>query len=870
MALAVIIAVAASLAIRGSQHKISESRAKEANIEAKLVLDSAASRLLSHLDRIFEIKGAYSGGELQQWISSQQAIISEPYKVDFSITNEVLPEAKTIFAREMARSSATKNPVDPLYPDFEMNRTNLFVDITARSFRPGYPDFKARYTFQIRAIPVTEWTVFNPGQHRENVILTKDASDSEHAAAYAYAGTILSGGFTASGTPAQSIEASATDPNHRLWRSTGVAKYQNAASLGVLSFHGDYPASEPDWGSYETWGEMHSSTDGAVNDAILTTYSTILNGITTAKPIGTTPNYSVTQISVNNPLFEPNGQDKVAMLNLADYLAESTSINGNYVIPPPDTSGLPIHTIVVTNASALGTPSDTINLTFPPSVRVFFADDVNTNRARLKVEGNIGFIPTGVNVIQITNYTGNQRMAAPVVYSTNEFRLVTREDVTLDTTNESFVAHQRYMQMHQQLYRWATNIQARLLSDPASPLFVANADQENFFLDFLSISNLNSTVKPLISQISDVSTNQTRNIYTNVLNRYNYAGFYFGGQVCGLTQERMVALDTSLTDSHMANVTGIPGSFLLNSLEIKTNSTVINQPFADSTIQMLNAKLPALTRNYTIEATLTGWNPTNLAVLFPVVAPGNIDSLPYAKAYITIHTNYAEKYREEISVLQPTGDLESLGTNGPIISRVDPAEVHPFGGTWRNYLWNSWSSGITRAPYLGMLIRSGQDANSERYDVNGVWNTNNFGAWKVATTDVLEDYYAQTAADGRSDADIAAADPSYYNNTFATRFVRFNYQTSGWTKTNLVEIPGPAPAFYGRLVVEDGIKRLSGYPPENLTIHGQVSYTHRIKALPETDLRVTQYSVNHNRNTIPRGPDRVFDIRIAHIDLNRL
>ena len=72
MALAVIIAVAASLAIRGSQHKISESRAKEANIEAKLALDSAASRLLSHLDRIFEIKGAYSGGELQPIPPSRQ------------------------------------------------------------------------------------------------------------------------------------------------------------------------------------------------------------------------------------------------------------------------------------------------------------------------------------------------------------------------------------------------------------------------------------------------------------------------------------------------------------------------------------------------------------------------------------------------------------------------------------------------------------------------------------------------------------------------------------------------------------------------------------------------------------------------------
>jgi hypothetical protein len=332
----------------------------------------------------------------------------------------------------------------------------------------------------------------------------------------------------------------------------------------------------------------------------------------------------------------------------------------------------------------------------------------------------------------------------------------------------------------------------------------------------------------------------------------------------------MVALDTTLTDSHMANVTGIPGSFLLNSLETKTNSTVINQPFTDSAIQMLDAKLPALTGNYAIQATLVDWQPTNLAVLFPAITPGNIATLPYAKAYISIHTNYLERYREEISLLQPTGDSQSIGVTGPTLSSVDSMEMHPLGGTWRDYLWNSWSSGITRAPYLGMQIKGGQNVDSERYDASGAWNTNNFGAWKLATTDVLQDQYAQTVIDGRSDADIAAADPSYYNNVFATRTVRFNYQTSGWTKTNLVEIPGPAPAFYGRLVVEDGIKRLSGYPPDNLTIHGQVSYTHRVKARPETDLRVAQYVVVHNKNTIPRSPDRVFDIRIAHIDVNRL
>jgi hypothetical protein len=144
--------------------------------------------------------------------------------------------------------------------------------------------------------------------------------------------------------------------------------------------------------------------------------------------------------------------------------------------------------------------------------------------------------------------------------------------------------------------------------------------------------------------------------------------------------------------------------------------------------------------------------------------------------------------------------------------------LHPLGGTWRDYLWNSWSSGITRAPYLGMLIKGGQNADSERYDVNGVWNTNNVGAWQVSTTDVLEDQYVQTPVDGRSDADIATTDPGYYNNTFPAGLSL--QLPDRLVKTNLVEILGLAlPS--GRLV-EDGIKQLSGYPP-TLTINGQVS-----------------------------------------------
>ena len=56
LALAVIVAVAASMAILSSQQKVDEERNKEANINARLAMDSQASRILTLIDRGMEIK----------------------------------------------------------------------------------------------------------------------------------------------------------------------------------------------------------------------------------------------------------------------------------------------------------------------------------------------------------------------------------------------------------------------------------------------------------------------------------------------------------------------------------------------------------------------------------------------------------------------------------------------------------------------------------------------------------------------------------------------------------------------------------------------------------------------------------------------
>lgn len=182
----------------------------------------------------------------------------------------------------------------------------------------------------------------------------------------------------------------------------------------------------------------------------------------------------------------------------------------------------------------------------------------------------------------------------------------------------------------------------------------------------------------------------------------------------------------------------------------------------------------------------------------------------------------------------------------------------------------NWSNGISAAPYLGMQIRSRQSEDSGRYDAAGNWNPENVGGWKSTTYCLLREQDEITPADNRSDTDIQLVDPVLYNATFVQRTIQFNYQTLGWTKTNAPALPGPAPVFNGRLVVEDGIKRPAGLAPAGLVINGQLTYSHRIKWLTATDPLITQFSVNRNPATMPQGPDRVYDIRISHVELNRL
>ena len=109
---------------------------------------------------------------------------------------------------------------------------------------------------------------------------------------------------------------------------------------------------------------------------------------------------------------------------------------------------------------------------------------------------------------------------------------------------------------------------------------------------------------------------------------------------------------------------------------------------------------------------------------------------------------------------------------------------------------------------------------------------------------------------------------------FYQRQIVFHYQTMGWTITNLTVINGQAPAFYGRLVVEDGINRLLTLNPTNLIVHGQVTYNHRMKSatepVPANVLSIGAYTVDHTQTTYQtNSAERIYDARILRVDTHR-
>lgn len=875
LALVTIVAVAAALAIRSAQIKIRETRDKEANVQARLALDSAASRILTFLDRALEKNEKIGAAQLAAWCLAQAPISCGPFRVAFTPDTDIIPENKTITLAGMVSTTPAINPHDPLFPDLAMNRDSLRISIMARALQPGYPSFRADYTFRVRTVPVSEWAYFNPGEHRGIVTVDKDPTDSEHQYAHAYVGTCATnlGQLNSPGGVGHIIEARTTTSNDRLWRTVwngaaGTAKFQNAASAGFTAFHGNPPAgalTDQAWADLKAWGASRTEARDDFDMGLLDQYQAQVHQV--APPaFGSTPAYQMATVSPQNPLRETN----VAVLDLAGYLSVHPNNNGNCLIPLPGVPGNCLQTIVVTNAEVLGNPGEPINITFPPTLKTYFAGAVNTNQARLKVEGNIGLISPAIDVLSITNFSGGQRLVH-TPYATNELRLTTREAVTLDSVSKtSFVTHREYHELYQELAAWAQGVQRDLLSNPSSPYYVPNIADYNYLLDYLSVYFLNESVAPIISELTDAATNQTELVYTNLTTIYNYAGIGGMGQgnACqpAALATNFYLIHDQLVDQYIPADADFknPPDFVGTSLEVITNQIAVNQPFARPEIIDLHDRLPSLSEEHTVEARLTAWSPTNLPVSFPLLTPDNLYVLPFAKAYITIHTNYLEDYREETKAWQSTGDQIVVSQLGPELRSVRADELQPLTGlTWRQYLWDTWSAGMTE-------ILEGLGPDTQRYDELGNWNPANVGAWKAMSITVKRDEYSPVELIPRGRPDLQQHDPGFYNDIFVNRNVRFNYQTLGWTMSPEI-YTNTAPAFSGRLIVEDGIKTPEGVALGHLLIQGQVTFSHRRKAHPVLgQANVTQFTVQRTPAVIPNNPDRVIDVRISSVVFSRL
>jgi hypothetical protein len=256
--------------------------------------------------------------------------------------------------------------------------------------------------------------------------------------------------------------------------------------------------------------------------------------------------------------------------------------------------------------------------------------------------------------------------------------------------------------------------------------------------------------------------------------------------------------------------------------------------------------------------------------------PGGIHgNPPFAYAFMTVSNAYSETFRENVSLVQAANppSLVTISTNTFAPTGVDPSEMHPDGGTWLAYLWDNWSFGVSS--FSGQIY-PGLSAATERYDSNGLLIPGDFynmGAWKEAVQVASQVGVTNVPmpAINRTESSFTNYNSALYTNTFVNRSVYFNYTTVGWTATNILEVVGPAPAFNGRLVVEDAIRQLPGLEATNLVINGQVTYTHRIKDFSLQEDMFHNYTVNHTRATMPVQPvERIYDIRISSVNVNPL
>lgn len=983
LALAVIIAVGVSMAIRGSQQKMAEARAKEANIQAKLVMDSSISRLITYLDRSLERDGEMSAAKVMDWISTAGFVTSgssssnTAYIVQFSAnpTTGITPvntSADLSLYSLCQNDLRPKNAADPLFPDFRMNKMDFQVQVVATSLNTNkYPSFTGTYTLQIRAIPETEWAYFDPGSLAgPSVTLSLDNTinrTTDQNQVHAYIGQIQDGTINAYGAPLAQIEAFNSPINSRFWRgyqpSTpnfsygGNSKWANSSSVGLSTFAGTAlydntanitpPSSDA---ALEVWGTSYviGQSNNVATEDTLDQYSGAINnsvGNYTANAIpalrGTTVGpivnqygqnyYNLITIPPGNPFYDlSGGSGQVAVMDLHAFLvAQKSQVGyipgGSIIVPTPNLAQA--QAIWVTNCSDVGAPNEEVNITFPPSIRVFFGDDVNTAHpgtpTRLKVEGNLGFTPafTNINILEITNYTGNPRIQSSVT-SVDTFETLQRSDLPIDFANDPNLATGvRYdpgltagdpasVALFQKLKAWANTQKATLLNQiPNSSgeiwdMYVfPQVEGLNQYYDTSALNpgqDMPGTVVPIPIVTTDVATNMPTGISTNLITQFNYIGVADKVVNCSNAVAGWYGLSQDFQDQYTdPKVQNWKAQDFVTSVT-NYDTSITSSGFTVDLIKEYDALLPSTVgtiASYLKVAAVVAWNPewpnnqdhstypfdvsldaindlnyfrTNNAVANPAA----INKMPFAIAWMTGEsTNNVDSFQELLTPVTVNG-ATAFQTNAITLSAISSADMYDNETTWKDFIYSNWVS------YIGDLTLT-PDAtlglNNDRYDMNGALVTqpdNDYGSWKGVTT-ILSKGTVSMNADLSSKIAIPSLNGDLITlpNEFTYRQVAFHFMTLGWTKTNIVTVAGPAPLFNGRMIAEDGIKQLGNLVPTNQVINGQLTLTHRIKSkylTPAVENKLLQFGVNYNRNTQPaQGAERLYDIRISRVDISR-
>jgi hypothetical protein len=720
LALAVIIAVAVSMALLSAQQKMDETRGKEANIEARLAMDSIASRIITKLDLSLENQGSVFSDSITS--VAFNGIGSGVY----SIQSVVPATGIGLDPFSLYQNPLLIHPYDPLLPDVRMNVTNVAVSITTATTSPGYSNYISTYTFQVRAIPVSDFAVFNPGMQSEIIQLgiggESDAKVTDGSSSQTnipvYVGGFspgTNGGSFFSGYPTHILNAQAAPLASRFFRTVantnlgtdavqGSPKWDNAASIAFGSMVGEFE-NYLDYNSYPntaseltTFGSLHSTDASSLGQQIdPNAYYTNLTSSFQTAPYSA---YSYMQVTNGNPLFLSENLGFVAILDLNQALtAVGNPSQGpkekTLILGVPSVGGNAINTIVVTNSATL--PGN-FNVTFPPSTLVLLADHVNLNAQRLRMEGNIGFLPQAVDMLGITNSTINQR-SYPGVYSYAEAQpdllfdgsypfnpMINATNIpvvmlTGTNVNSTYDDTAGARALYTQLQAWAYRQQDILLSAQnvsALPGFISGVSTgpNPYYNPSAAAFNLtyNLAIFPLVSDaISDFHgshlipsgnpittvytgtiTNMHQVVLTNNLYQYSFAGFTTGQNPCSPGSGSYYYLNTSsnMVDTYMpSNATAIsPQVSILTDSEKLYATNLITQSFlslpAPGGTLLYNLDSTANyphTSDYIETASIGVWQPYNLSasqLLSSINDTNDISlSFTFAIAWIEVVTN---------------------------------------------------------------------------------------------------------------------------------------------------------------------------------------------------------------------------------------